>query len=101
MSFFRWWVEGKCSDVRADKILLKERYYNKTFQASNCGYEIDWKPFIQMKGTPKKQLLFSKATCSKGNDYYKFDLEGKFYGLSPQIRKQLDTNSKASIFYRF
>jgi predicted flavoprotein YhiN len=32
----------------------------------------------------------------------KFGLEGNsIYGLSPQIRKQLDTNSKASIFIDF
>tara|TARA_B110000046_G_scaffold185661_1_gene228410 strand:- start:3721 stop:4908 length:1188 start_codon:yes stop_codon:yes gene_type:complete len=78
----------------------------KPFQASNCGYQIDWKPnFIQKhEGTPLKNIAVS---CNNSNQKGEavittFGLEGNaIYGLSPQIRKQLYTNSSATIFIDF
>jgi predicted flavoprotein YhiN len=85
---------------------LKKDIITKAFQASNCGYEIDWNPnlFKNMKGTPLKNITIScNNVIQKGEAIItKFGLEGNsIYGLSPQIRKQLDTNSKASIFIDF
>jgi predicted flavoprotein YhiN len=59
--------------------------------------------FIQNEGTPLKTLLFLAITSFRKEAIItKFGLEGNsIYGLSPQIRKQLDTNSKASIFIDF
>jgi predicted flavoprotein YhiN len=85
-------------------ILLKKDIITKAFQASNCGYEIDWKPeFIQnMKEHLKKHYYFNNVIQKGEAIITKFGLEGNsIYGLSPQIRKQLDTNSKASIFIDF
>jgi predicted flavoprotein YhiN len=56
------------------------------------------------EGTPLKNITIScNNVIQKGEAIItKFGLEGNsIYGLSPQIRKQLDTNSKASIFIDF
>ena len=78
----------------------------KAFQASNCGYKIDWKPsFIQKhEGTPLKNIAISCNTITQKGEAVitKFGLEGNaIYGLSPQIREQLDANSKATVFIDF
>jgi hypothetical protein len=61
-------------------ILLKKDIITKAFQASNCGYEIDWKPeFIQnMKEHLKKHYYFNNV-IQKGEDYYQIWTRGKFY----------------------
>jgi uncharacterized flavoprotein (TIGR03862 family) len=99
-----WKVTG--SDGNWLDTFSKKDIITKAFQASNCGYEIDWKPeFIQKnEGTPLKNITIScNNVIQKGEAIItKFGLEGNsIYGLSPQIRKQLDTNSKASIFIDF
>ena len=76
------------------------------FQASNCGYQIDWKSdFIQKnEGTPLKNITIScDGIVQKGEAVITtFGLEGNaIYGLSPQIRKQLNLKSKATIFIDF
>lgn len=84
----------------------KEGIKTKPFQASNCGYQVDWKPeFIQKhEGKPLKN---SHLNCSdviqKGEAVFtKWGLEGNsIYGLSPQIRAQLNTNSKAQVYIDF
>jgi hypothetical protein len=73
------------------------------FQASNCGFQIDWKPnFIEKhEGTPLKNIAIScDEKIQKGEAVItKFGLEGNaIYGLSPQIREQLNQNKKAIIF---
>jgi uncharacterized flavoprotein (TIGR03862 family) len=78
----------------------------RPFKASNCGYEIDWKPtFIQKnEGTPLKNIAIScKNANQKGEAVItKFGLEGNaIYGLSPQIREELDAHSKAIVFIDF
>lgn len=76
------------------------------FQASNCGYQIDWKPnFIQKnEGTPLKNITVScNNKIQKGEAVItKFGLEGNaIYGLSPQIRAQLNSTKKTIIFIDF
>ena len=78
----------------------------KEFQASNCGYQIDWKlGFIQKhEGTPLKNIaIYCNHLVQKGEAVItNFGLEGNaIYGLSPQIRKQLSAGSKAKIFIDF
>ncbi|MCF6308600.1 MAG: TIGR03862 family flavoprotein [Flavobacteriaceae bacterium] len=78
----------------------------KPFQASNCAYQIDWNlNFIQKhEGTPLKNIAIScNNVIQKGEVVItKFGLEGNaIYGLSPHIREQLNTNSKATIFIDF
>ncbi|TXD53946.1 MULTISPECIES: NAD(P)/FAD-dependent oxidoreductase [unclassified Polaribacter] len=78
----------------------------KAFQASNCGYQIDWESnFIQKhEGIPLKNIAIScNNVVQKGEAVITtFGLEGNaIYGLSPQIRKQLNVNSKATIFIDF
>ena len=80
--------------------------HTKAFQASNCGYKIGWEfDFIQKhEGTPLKNISIScNNIVQKGEAVItKFGLEGNaIYGLSPQIRKQLNTNSIASVFIDF
>lgn len=78
----------------------------KVFQASNCAYQIDWLPnFVNNhEGTPLKNISISCNTIVQKGEVVitKFGLEGNaIYGLSPQIRKQLNANSKATIFIDF
>jgi uncharacterized flavoprotein (TIGR03862 family) len=84
----------------------KKGIKTKKIQASNCGYQIDWKSnFIQKhEGTPLKNIAIScNNVIQKGEAVItKFGLEGNaIYGLSPQIREQLFTNSKATVFVDF
>ena len=84
----------------------KKGIKTKTFQASNCGYKIDWKSnFIQKhEGTPLKNIAIScNNIIQKGEAVItKFGLEGNaIYGLSPQIREQLNVISKATVFIDF
>ncbi len=99
-----WKVTG--SDGKWLDTFSKKGIQTKAFQASNCAYQVDWKlNFIQKhEGTPLKNIAIScNKTIQKGEAVItKFGLEGNaIYGLSPQIRKQLDTDSKASIFIDF
>ncbi|MBL4643915.1 MAG: TIGR03862 family flavoprotein [Flavobacteriaceae bacterium] len=78
----------------------------KPFQASNCGYQINWKSdFIQKnEGTPLKNIAISCGDAiQKGEAVItKFGLEGNaIYALSPQIRTALDTHATARVFIDF
>jgi len=99
-----WKVTG--SDGSWLDTFSKKGIQTKTFQASNCGYKIDWKSnFIQKnEGTPLKNIAIScHGVIQKGEVVItKFGLEGNaIYGLSPQIREQLNTTSKATVFIDF
>lgn len=99
-----WKVTG--SDGNWLDTFSKKGIKIKTFQASNCGYQVAWKPsFIQKhEGTPLKNITIScNNIVQKGEAVItKFGLEGNsIYGLSPQIREQLLTSSRASIFIDF
>lgn len=78
----------------------------RPFQASNCGYQIAWtSDFIEKhEGTPLKNMAISCGnSLQKGEAVItKFGLEGNaIYGLSPQIRQELQQNGKAIIFADF
>jgi uncharacterized flavoprotein (TIGR03862 family) len=99
-----WKVTG--SDGTWLDTFSKKGIKTKIFQASNCGYKIDWKPsFIKKnEGTPLKNIAIScNNIIQKGEAVItKFGLEGNaIYGLSPQIREQLNTISKATVFIDF
>ncbi|WP_158849186.1 NAD(P)/FAD-dependent oxidoreductase [Algibacter sp. L1A34] len=99
-----WKITG--SDGSWLKTFAKKEIETKPFQASNCAYQIDWHPdFIQNnEGTPLKNIAIScNDVIQKGEAVItKFGLEGNaIYGLSPQIRGQLSSNSKATIFIDF
>ena len=96
-----WKVTG--SDGNWLNTFSKKGIKTKKFQASNCAYQIDWKPnFIKKhEGTPLKNIAIScNNVIQKGEAVItKFGLEGNsIYGLSPQIREQLYSNSKATAF---
>jgi|TARA_B110000967_G_scaffold167709_1_gene176377 uncharacterized flavoprotein (TIGR03862 family) len=99
-----WKITG--SDGTWLDTFSKKGIETKPFQASNCGYKIDWKSdFIQKhEGTPLKNITIScDGIVQKGEAVITtFGLEGNaIYGLSPQIRKQLNLKSKATIFIDF
>ena len=73
------------------------------FQASNCGYKIDWKQEFLQKNEGKwlKNIAIScLEKTQKGEAVITaFGLEGNaIYGLSPQIRNQLKKHKKAIIY---
>jgi uncharacterized flavoprotein (TIGR03862 family) len=93
--------DGSWLDVFTDKGIK-----TKTFQASNCGHQIDWDPkFIKKhEGAPLKNIaIYCNGIQQKGEaTLTNLGLEGNaLYGLSPQIRKQLSRNSKATVFIDF
>ena len=99
-----WKVTG--SDGNWLDTFSKKGIQTKSFQASNCGYKVDWDPrFIEKhEGSPLKNISIScNKVIQKGEAVItKFGLEGNsIYGLSPQIREQLLAHSKATIFIDF
>lgn len=74
----------------------------KPFQASNCGYKINWPTqFItKYEGNPLKNIAISCANQQQKGEVVvtKFGLEGNaIYALSPNIREVLNPKQKASI----
>jgi len=99
-----WKVTG--SDGNWLDTFSKKGIQTKSFQASNCGYRVAWKPnFIEKhEGIPLKNISIScNNAVQKGEAVItKFGLEGNsIYGLSPQIREQLLNSSKATVFIDF
>ncbi|MFT7429416.1 MAG: putative flavoprotein (TIGR03862 family), partial [Nonlabens sp.] len=99
-----WKVTG--SDGGWLDTFSKKGIHTKAFQASNCGYHINWKTdFIKKnEGTPLKNIAIScNNIVQKGEAVITtYGLEGNaIYGLSPQIREQLQTNSTASVYIDF
>ena len=95
-----WKITG--SDGGWLETFSKKGIKTKDFKASNCGYKIDWKSnFIKKhEGTPLKNIaIYCNNIIQKGEVVItKFGIEGNaIYGLSPQIREQLKTTSKANI----
>lgn len=73
------------------------------FQASNCAYEIKWgNEFIKIaEGASLKNISLKCGEKEKKGELVitKFGLEGgSIYALSPEIRKQLNSNNSAKIF---
>lgn len=76
------------------------------FKASNCAYQINWKPeFIKKhEGTPLKNIAISCFNKTQKGEAVltNFGIEGNaIYGLSPEIRVQLEENSKAVVTIDF
>ncbi|MDD7913444.1 NAD(P)/FAD-dependent oxidoreductase [Polaribacter ponticola] len=99
-----WKITG--SDGSWLDTFTKKGIKTKLFEASNCANQIDWKTnFIQKhEGTPLKNIaIYCDDNVQKGEVVItKFGLEGNaIYGLSPQIREELKTVSKATIFIDF
>ncbi|MFV8325952.1 NAD(P)/FAD-dependent oxidoreductase [Flavobacterium sp. ZS1P14] len=73
------------------------------FQSSNCAYRVNWpKDFIvEHEGSPLKNIAISCLNKSQKGEAVitRFGLEGNaIYALSPQIRKELDRQQKATIY---
>jgi len=91
------------SDGSWDKLFSERGVEIIPFQASNCGYQINWDDKF-LKQAEGKSLKNISITCNglekKGEVVItKFGIEGgAIYGLSPQIREQLNENKKADIF---
>ncbi len=73
------------------------------FKASNCAYRVNWiSDYINKhEGSPLKNIAIScNDHIQKGEAVItKLGLEGNaIYGLSPQIRAQLDTDSTAQVY---
>jgi len=99
-----WKVTG--SDGKWLDTFSKKGIKIKAFEASNCSYHITWKPefIINHEGEPLKNIAIScNNSIQKGEAVItKSGLEGNaIYALSPQIRSQLNTAGKATIFIDF
>lgn len=99
-----WKVTG--SDGKWLDTFSKKGIKIKAFEASNCSYHINWKPvFIKNhEGEPLKNIAISCDNITQKGEAVitKFGLEGNaIYALSPQIRKQLNTTSRATISIDF
>lgn len=73
------------------------------FQSSNCAYRIQWPEdfILEHEGSPLKNISISCLNKSQKGEAVitHFGLEGNaIYALSPQIRKQLESQQKATIF---
>jgi hypothetical protein len=78
----------------------------KSFYPSNCAYKVNWKnEFISKnEGLPLKNIAIkSNGKIQKGEVVItKFGIEGNaVYALSPQIRKELQSNNQAEISIDF
>jgi uncharacterized flavoprotein (TIGR03862 family) len=73
------------------------------FQASNCAYGVNWpEDFImEHEGSPLKNIAISCLNKRQKGEAVitRFGLEGNaIYALSPQIRKELESHQKSTIF---
>jgi uncharacterized flavoprotein (TIGR03862 family) len=73
------------------------------FQSSNCAYRVNWpEDFItEHEGTPLKNIAISCLNKSQKGEAVitRFGLEGNaIYALSPQIREELESQQKATVF---
>lgn len=73
------------------------------FQASNCAYKINWNKDLiaKLEGQALKNISISCGDITKKGEVVLtlFGMEGSgIYGLSQQIRKQLDQNREAVIY---
>ncbi len=99
-----WKITG--SDGTWLDAFLKRGIKTAPFKASNCAYQIEWKSnFIKNnEGNPLKNIAIKCGNKTQKGEAVitKFGLEGNaIYGLSPQIREQLNSASKATIFIDF
>ena len=91
------------SDGNWNSILKQKNLNIIPFQASNCAYQVNWKPdFItKTEGKPLKNIAISCDNKSQKGEVIitQFGLEGgAIYALSPEIRTQLNEKDSAQIF---
>lgn len=96
-----WKVTGS-NQIWLD-IFKEKEIETKPFQASNCAYKINWKePFIKkFEGNPLKNIAIKcKGKTLKSEVVIThFGLEGNaIYALSPQIRDELNSAEKSTIY---
>lgn len=89
--------EGNWLDFFSEKGIKTVPFY-----PSNCGYQVRWRSDFITKnaGKPLKNITISCGSISQKGEAVTtdFGLEGNaIYGLSPQIRKQLQSVGKAEI----
>ena len=73
------------------------------FQSSNCAYRVNWPEdfMLEHEGSPLKNIAISCLNKRQKGEAVitRFGLEGNaIYALSPQIRKELESHQKATIF---
>ncbi|MBI2270527.1 MAG: TIGR03862 family flavoprotein [Bacteroidetes bacterium] len=96
-----WSITG--SDGSWTNLFEQKRITIVPFQPSNCAYKIEWdKKFRdQAEGSSLKNITITCDNVIKKGELVitQFGLEGgAIYGLSPQIRKQLNENNTAVVF---
>lgn len=73
------------------------------FQSSNCSYRVDWPVdfILEHEGSPLKNIAISCLNKRQKGEAVitRFGLEGNaIYALSPQIREELESHQKATVF---
>jgi uncharacterized flavoprotein (TIGR03862 family) len=73
------------------------------FQSSNCAYSVNWPEdfILEHEGSPLKNIAISCLNKRQKGEAVitRFGLEGNaIYALSPQIREELESHQKATIF---
>ena len=73
------------------------------FQSSNCAYRVNWPEdfILEHEGSPLKNIAISCLNKRQKGEAVitHFGLEGNaIYALSPQIREELESHQKATIF---
>jgi uncharacterized flavoprotein (TIGR03862 family) len=73
------------------------------FQSSNCAYRVNWPEdfILEHEGSPLKNIAISCLNKRQKGEAVitRFGLEGNaIYALSPQIRKELESQQKATVF---
>lgn len=84
-------------------LFTEKEIATKPFEVSNCAFGIEWsKVFVKKcEGSPLKNITISCADKTQKGEAVitNFGLEGNaIYGLSPEIRKQLNTSGSASVY---
>lgn len=96
-----WKITG--SDGSWIELFKKQGISVVPFKASNCAYCVDWNiDFIDLyEGNPLKNIAISCGDKKQKGEVVitRFGLEGNaIYALSPQIREEINTKQKATIF---
>ena len=96
-----WKVTG--SDGTWLELFEKESIPVIPFQSSNCAYRVDWPEdfILEHEGSPLKNIAISCLNKKQKGEAVitRFGLEGNaIYALSPQIRKELQSQQKAIVF---
>ncbi|WP_426063989.1 NAD(P)/FAD-dependent oxidoreductase [Flavobacterium sp. DSP2-3-1] len=96
-----WKVTG--SDGTWLELFERENIPVIPFQSSNCAYRVDWSEdfILEHEGSPLKNIAISCLNKKQKGEAVitRFGLEGNaIYSLSPQIRKELQSQQKAIVF---